>query len=244
MTRGLAEKHGLQLVAARGARTFPSILEISRRTHLPVSALVQLAKADAFRSLHLTRREASWAIKALRDNTLPLFDDADRREQRICPELTEPPVTLTPMTKGREVVEDYRSHGLSLRSHPLAFLRKQLTDMNIMACAGLRDAKNGQRVTVSGLVLVRQMPGSAKGVMFITLEDETDIANLIVWPSQFEKQRRWANASLPRQGSMRWRHHPRHCGAPDRSLRDAAGRRRPRRSVHGACRSRRRSQKR
>ena len=85
MTRGLAEKHGLQLVAARGARTFPSILEISRRTHLPVSALVQLAKADAFRSLHLTRREASWAIKALRDNTLPLFDDADRREQRICP---------------------------------------------------------------------------------------------------------------------------------------------------------------
>jgi error-prone DNA polymerase len=78
MTRGLAEKHGLQLVAARGARPFPSILEISRRTHLPVSALVQLAKADAFRSLHLTRREASWAIKALRENTLPLFDDADR----------------------------------------------------------------------------------------------------------------------------------------------------------------------
>ena len=190
MTRGLAEKHGLQLVAARGARTFPSILEISRRTHLPVSALVQLAKADAFRSLHLTRREASWAIKALRDNTLPLFDDADRREQRICPELTEPPVTLTTMTKGREVVEDYRSHGLSLRSHPLAFLRKELTAMNIIACAALRDAKNGQRVTVSGLVLVRQMPGSAKGVMFITLEDETDIANLIVWPSQFEKQRR------------------------------------------------------
>jgi error-prone DNA polymerase len=94
------------------------------------------------------------------------------------------------MTKGREVVEDYRSHGLSLRSHPLAFLRKELSARNIMACAGLRDAKNGQRVTVSGLVLVRQMPGSAKGVMFITLEDETDIANLIVWPSQFEKQRR------------------------------------------------------
>jgi error-prone DNA polymerase len=84
------------------------------------------------------------------------------------------------MTKGREVVEDYRSHGISLRSHPLAFLRRELSAMNIMACAGLRDAKNGQRVTVSGLVLVRQMPGSAKGVMFITLEDETDIANLIV----------------------------------------------------------------
>jgi error-prone DNA polymerase len=190
MTRGLAEKHGLQLVVARGARPFRSILEISRRTQLPVSALVQLAKADAFRSLNLTRREASWAIKTLRDDTLPLFEDADRREQRICAELTEPTVTLIPMTKGREVVEDYRSHGLSLRSHPLAFLRKELTSMNVMACAGLHDAKNGQRVTVSGLVLVRQMPGSAKGVMFITLEDETDIANLIVWPSQFEKQRR------------------------------------------------------
>jgi error-prone DNA polymerase len=124
MTRGLAEKHGLQLVAARGARPFPSILEISRRAHLPVSALVQLAKADAFRSLNLTRREASWEIKALRDNTLPLFEDAERREQRVCPELTEPTVTLIPMTKGREVVEDYRSHGISLRSHPLAFLRR------------------------------------------------------------------------------------------------------------------------
>jgi error-prone DNA polymerase len=94
------------------------------------------------------------------------------------------------MSKGREVVEDYRSHGLSLRSHPLAFLRKELSAMNIMACAGLLDVKHGQRVTVSGLVLVRQMPGSAKGVMFITLEDETAIANLIVWPSRFEKQRR------------------------------------------------------
>jgi error-prone DNA polymerase len=151
---------------------------------------VQLAKADGFSSLKLTRRDASWAIKALRDDTLPLFAEADRREERIRPELIEPIVPLTPMTKGRQVVEDYRSHGLSLRSHPLAFLRNQLADMNIMACAGLRDAKNGQRVTVSGLVLVRQMPGSAKGVMFITLEDETDIANLIVWPAQFEKQRR------------------------------------------------------
>ena len=124
MTRGLAEKHGLQLVGARGARSFSSILEISRRAQMPVSALVQLAKADAFRSLNLTRREASWEIKALRDETLPLFEDADRRDQRIRPELTEPVVTLIPMTKGHEVVEDYRSHGLSLRSHPLAFLRK------------------------------------------------------------------------------------------------------------------------
>ncbi|WP_316204516.1 OB-fold nucleic acid binding domain-containing protein [Bradyrhizobium sp. SZCCHNS3051] len=94
------------------------------------------------------------------------------------------------MTQGREVVEDYRAAGLTLRAHPLPFLREQLTDRGIVPCQHLRQAKDGARITVSGLVLVRQKPGSAKGVMFITLEDETDIANLIVWPSLFDKQRR------------------------------------------------------
>lgn len=139
--------------------------------------------------MNLTRRDASWAIKALRNDTLPLFADADRREHQFKLEFTEATVALPAMTKGREVVEDYRSHGLTLRSHPLAFLRVDLTAAGIMPCASLQDAPDGQRVTVAGLVLVRQRPGSAKGVMFITLEDESDIANLIVWPSLFEKQR-------------------------------------------------------
>jgi error-prone DNA polymerase len=94
------------------------------------------------------------------------------------------------MTEGREVVEDYRSKGLTLRQHPLAFLRAELRERRNGSCADLRQARDGQRVTIAGLVLVRQKPGSAKGVMFMTIEDETDTANIIVWPSLFEKQRR------------------------------------------------------
>jgi error-prone DNA polymerase len=189
MTRGLAEKDGQRIVTTR-SQHYLSVLDVSRRAQAPVEALVQLAKADAFGSMGLNRREASWAIKALRNTTLPLFADADRREKQFKPEFTEPSVVLDPMTKGREVVEDYRSHGLTLRAHPLSFLRHELNGAGIAPCAALRTAQNGNRITVSGLVLVRQMPGSAKGVMFVTLEDETDIANLVIWPSLFDKQRK------------------------------------------------------
>ncbi len=94
------------------------------------------------------------------------------------------------MTAGREVVEDYRSTGLTLRQHPVSFLRRELRRQGVATCAELERLRNGRRVTVAGLVLVRQKPGSAKGVMFITLEDETAIANLVVWPKLFERQRR------------------------------------------------------
>jgi error-prone DNA polymerase len=190
MTRGLAEKDGNSLVAARGARPFQSIPELARRSGLGTGALVRLAKADAFASLGLSRRQASWAIKGLRDEALPLFEAAEQRAQEIVPEQIEKEVSLPAMTRGREVVEDYRSHGLSLRPHPLAFLRSDLAGREISPCGALRSAKDGSRITVSGLVMVRQRLGSAKGVMFITLEDETDIANLIIWPSLFDRQRR------------------------------------------------------
>jgi error-prone DNA polymerase len=189
MTRSLAEKDGQRIVTAR-SQPYQSVLDVSRRAQAPVEALVQLAKADAFGSMGLNRREAAWAIKALRNTTLPLFADADRRENQFKPEFAEPSVVLDPMTKGREVVEDYRSHGLTLRAHPLSFLRDELRGAGIAPCAALRTAPDGKRITVSGLVLVRQMPGSAKGVMFVTLEDETDIANLVIWPSLFDKQRK------------------------------------------------------
>ncbi|WP_209312058.1 OB-fold nucleic acid binding domain-containing protein [Bradyrhizobium niftali] len=169
--------------------------------------LVGLRRIEVFRRLkgfdpeydglidghHILREEVQavlWAIKSLRSDTLPLFAEADKREQGIQPEITETPVALPPMTKGREVVEDYRSHGLTLRAHPLAFLREELTRRAISPCRDLQTAGDGSRISVAGLVLVRQKPGSAKGVMFITLEDETDIANLIVWPSLFDKLRR------------------------------------------------------
>jgi error-prone DNA polymerase len=190
MTRGLAEKDALLLVERRGERPFASILDVARRTDLPVAALVFLARADAFRSLGLSRREAQWAIKALKDGTLPLLAEADRREERHLPEVSEAHVSLRPMTQGREVVEDYRSHGLTLRSHPLAFLRRELAASGIIPCAALQETRDGARVSVAGLVLVRQRPGSAKGVMFITLEDESGVANLIVWPKTFEGYRR------------------------------------------------------
>ena len=190
MTRGLAENDGRRLATARTEAPFTSILELSRRAALHPGALVRLAKADAFRSMGIGRREAAWAIKALRPDKLPLFEKADRRAAAIRPEINEADVELPGMTGGRQVVEDYRSHGLTLRAHPVSFLRQQLNQMGISPCRDLRQARDGSRLTVSGLVLVRQRPGSAKGVMFITLEDETDIGNLIVWPSLFDRQRR------------------------------------------------------
>ena len=94
------------------------------------------------------------------------------------------------MTKGRQVVEDYRSVGLSLRDHPVSFLRATLEQRRIARCADLARRRDGSRLTVAGIVLVRQRPGSAQGVLFVTIEDETGHANLIVWPSVFERQRR------------------------------------------------------
>ena len=102
----------------------------------------------------------------------------------------EPAVPLAPMTEGRQVVEDYRSVGLSLRRHPVSFLRADLAARHIVRCADLATIRDGKRVTVGGIVLVRQRPGSARGVLFVTIEDETGHANLIVWPSVFEAQRR------------------------------------------------------
>ena len=94
------------------------------------------------------------------------------------------------MTAGREVVEDYGHIGLSLRRHPVAFLREELQGNGVVTCAETERLRDGRRCVVAGLVLVRQKPGSAKGVMFITIEDETGVANLVVWPQLFEKQRR------------------------------------------------------
>jgi error-prone DNA polymerase len=190
MTRGLATKDGERIALLRGGKPYRSVEDLWRRAQVPVAALDRLAKADAYRSLGLSRREAAWAIKALRDNPMPLFAAADEREQILRPELTEPAVSLAPMTAGREVVEDYRSKGLTLGAHPVAFLRRDLAQMGFAPCSDLKATSNGCRISIAGLVLVRQMPGSANGVMFITLEDESEIANLIIWPSVFEKYRR------------------------------------------------------
>ncbi|ODN68483.1 Error-prone DNA polymerase [Methylobrevis pamukkalensis] len=191
MVRGLANAHAAAIIAARADRPFTSVDDLWRRAGVPQAALVRLAEADAFHpSLRLVRREALWAIKALADEPLPLFAAASAREAAAIPEVAEPAVILRPMTAGGDVVEDYRHTGLTLRSHPLSFLRADLRRRRIVTCAEAMAARDGRWLDAAGLVLVRQRPGSAKGVMFITLEDETGIANLVVWAKVFEDNRR------------------------------------------------------
>ena len=191
MVKGLANANAAAIVSARADTPFASIDDLWRRAGVPVAALVQIAEGDGFRpSLSMARREALWAIKALRDEPLPLFAAATAHEQQFVPEISEAAVSLRPMTAGSEVVEDYGHIGLSLRSHPVAFLRDDLRRRRIFTCQQAMDARDGRWLEAAGIVLVRQRPGSAKGVMFITLEDETGIANLVVWPQVFEKNRR------------------------------------------------------
>ena len=191
MVKGLANAHAAAIVAARADEAFKSVDDLWRRAGVPQAALVQLAEADAFRpALGLARREALWAIRALRDEPLPLFAAASERAATVIPEISESPVSLRPMTAGGEVVQDYSHVGLSLRAHPVSFLRDDLRRRRIVTCAEAMNARDGRWLEAAGIVLVRQRPGSAKGVLFITLEDESGIANLVVWPKVFEANRR------------------------------------------------------
>ncbi len=187
MVKGLANTYAAKIVGVRADQPFVSVDDLWRRAGVPSASLVQLAEADAFQpSLRLARREALWAIKALRDEPLPLFAGAAARENKLVPEIHEPRVALRPMTAGGEVVEDYGHVGLTLRAHPVTFLREDLRGRRIVTCREAMQARDGRWLEAAGLVLVRQMPGSAKGVMFITIEDESGIANLVIWPKIFE----------------------------------------------------------
>jgi error-prone DNA polymerase len=188
MVKGLSNDHGARIAAAAIDAPFASIDDVWRRSAVPAAALEKLADADAFQALGLDRRQALWKIRGLGGGKpLPLFAHADARGM-------EPEVALTPMTEGREVVEDYRAVQLSLRAHPLAFLRLEMERRGVLPCAALREMKDGARVHVAGIVLVRQRPG-AGNVTFITLEDETGIANAIAWQRIFEAHRRIILAS-------------------------------------------------
>lgn len=191
MIKGLSNANAARLVAVRAGGAFTSIDDLWHRAGVPVVALTQIAEADGFHPcFRLVRREALWALKGLRDEPLPLFAAASAREARTVHELAEPDVALRPLAAGGEVVEDYRHSGLSLRDHPVTFLRTDLRRRRIVTCREAMEARDGRWVEAAGLVLVRQRPGSAKGVMFITLEDESGIANLVVWPKVFEANRR------------------------------------------------------
>ncbi len=183
MVKGLAQIHAEEITARRTMQ-YRSVGDLWRRADIPVAALERLAEADAFQTVGMNRRQALWAIRGLSDARLPLFDTVPVEPDG------EPEVALTAMTAGRQVVEDYRSVGLSLRRHPVSFLRQDLAARRIVRCADLATIRDGKRVEVAGIILVRQRPGSAHGVLFVTIEDETGHANLILWPSVFERQRR------------------------------------------------------
>lgn len=191
MVKGLSTADAARIVAARAEDPFASADDLWRRSGVPTAALVKLAEADAFLpSLQLQRRDALWAIKALRDEPLELWAATAEREARQVAEMQEPSVALPSMRAGHEVVEDYAHTGLTLRQHPIAFLRKDLKARRMVTCAEAMAERDGRWLMAGGLVLVRQRPGSAKGVMFLTLEDETGIVNAVVWPTLFERQRR------------------------------------------------------
>ncbi|WP_440589949.1 helix-hairpin-helix domain-containing protein, partial [Paracoccus acridae] len=191
MIKGLANSHAAAIVATRADQAYASIEDLWRRVRVPIAALTRIAEADAFRpSLGLSRRDASWAIKGLAPEELPLFAAASDRAGENNPEPAEPAVVLRPMTLGREVVEDYGHTGLSLRRHPASFLRDTLKQRRTVTCAEAMGSRDRRWLETAGLVLVRQRPGSAKGVMFITIEDETGVANLVVWTKVFKAHRR------------------------------------------------------
>jgi error-prone DNA polymerase len=175
-----------RIVAARQRRPFTSLEDFARDTGLPKRALILLADADAFRSIGLDRRAALWAVRRLPDDVpLPLFEVAVAREQ---PDENAKPLPLMPLPE--QVVADYQTIRLSLKGHPMEFLRAMFAKERVVPCKDVCHRNDRRHVRCAGVVLVRQRPGSAKGVVFMTLEDETGIANIVVWPKVMEKYRK------------------------------------------------------
>ncbi|MFC5344049.1 error-prone DNA polymerase [Brevundimonas staleyi] len=182
---GFKKDWALNIMEERKIAPFRDLEDLRLRADLPMSALDRLAEADAYGSLDLSRRQGMWVAKgAVPASSAPLFaamglDEADG----------SPPAALPRLTDAEEVVGDYQTIRLSLKGHPVAFLRDRLTKAGAMTAEAYRTTKENRRVRVGGVVLVRQRPGSAKGVVFLTLEDETGVANLVVWPDVFERLR-------------------------------------------------------
>ena len=185
---GLPEHVAAQLVAARmEGGPFRDVAQLRDRARIGPAHIERLASADAFGSIHLTRRQALWDARSLVSGPdLPLFAHADQRDEGA----EEGRAVLPRMPLSEEVVADYQTTRLSLKAHPMAFLRAPLAERGFVRACDLRMRKFRSTVHVAGVVLIRQRPGSAKGVCFITLEDETGVINLVVWPDLKERQRR------------------------------------------------------
>lgn len=181
---GLRADAGVQVMTARDT-PFADVADLKARARLDAGAVRRLAAADAMRSMGVDRRQALWEAQALKDApALPIFAHADAAAHGA-----EPVVHLPKMPKAEHVVADYQTLRLSLKAHPMSFYRASLRNQGFACNADLPRKRHGARVTLAGLVLIRQRPGTAKGVCFITLEDETGVANLVVWPDLFKANR-------------------------------------------------------
>lgn len=179
MVSGLGAAAAERIVEARSDAPFTTTQDLALRAGLDQGDLKALASADALRALSGHRRQQVWDASALKPAP-PLLKAAPVDEDWL---------ELPPAAEGEEVVFDYASTGLSLRRHPVSLLRDQLATMNLRTAAQLRDLPNGRLVRACGLVVMRQQPSTAKGVVFVTLEDETGSVNVIVWKSLREQQR-------------------------------------------------------
>ncbi|APZ51507.1 error-prone DNA polymerase [Salipiger abyssi] len=180
--KGFGKEETEWIAAARG-NGYPDPESLWLRAGLAPAVLERLAEADAFAGLGLTRRDALWQVRAIRAPApLPLFSDPLDGEG-----LREPAVALPPMHLGEEVVEDYVATRLSLRAHPMELLRPALPGLTPHAELATTPL---QRLSVCGLVITRQRPGTASGVIFLTLEDETGVSNVVVWPKVYARYRR------------------------------------------------------
>jgi error-prone DNA polymerase len=195
LVKGLRKEDGEAIeyaVAERGP--FDSIESLRRASGVRVSTLRRLARADAFGSMGLDRQRALWAIKALRDDELPMFEQSVAPDHEI-----DKVVKLPEVSPVRKVVHDYAAMHLSLRAHPMSFLRDELDAMRVTRAVELKEEdkwRQGRWIDVAGLVLVRQRPAPAQGIVFMTIEDETGIANLIVRPPIYEKCRKAARHGI------------------------------------------------
>lgn len=179
--RGFREADAQRIVQARAQGPFASVEDLARRAQLDAFALQLLADGDALQALAGHRHQAAWAVRGI-DTRAPALLQASRSHEAAA--------DLPAPEPGREVVADYRSTGLSLKAHPLSLLRAQLNAFKVLPAAALASARDGQLVRASGLVTHRQRPGTAKGVVFVTLEDDTGAVNVIVWPAVAAQQRR------------------------------------------------------
>jgi error-prone DNA polymerase len=185
LVAGLSEKDGEAIVRNRGVG-YGSVAAFARRSGLGPAKLRLLAEADAFAGYGLDRREALWALGGLDHETLPLFAAATAADR----EGRDGAEALPALPASQSVAEDYAATGLSLKRHPMSFLREALAARRFVTTADLRRLRDGTSVSMAGIVLFRQQPGTAKGTIFMTIEDETGSVNLIVWPKIVARHRR------------------------------------------------------